>query len=144
MGVKHESIHNNEVVFIKRTVLNDMITHCQEELPNEACGLLSGKFNRNNTLWKMKNIDKSPTSFAMDMKQVISVVKMMKSNKESLTGIYHSHPTAAPYPSLNDIMNAHYPDAAYFIVSFASGKPKIMCYSIVNQNVKHLNIEILE
>ena len=132
------------MVFIKETALNDMITHCKEELPNEACGLLSGKFKKNATLWKMKNIDKSPTSFVMDMKQVVSVVRMMKSNKESLTGIYHSHPTAAPYPSLNDIMNAHYPDAAYFIVSFASGTPKIKCYSIVNKNVKQLKIEIIE
>lgn len=61
-----------------------------------------------------------------------------------MTGIYYSHPTAAPFPAENDVMNAHYPEVAYFIISFAFGKAKIKCYRAIKQRVSQLNIKVIE
>lgn len=117
-----------------------MINHCQQEAPNEACELLSGIREKNETLWKMRNIERTPTSFAMDVKQISQAFKWMKKQGEEWTGIYHSHPTAPPIPSRNDIINAHYPEAAYFIVSLTFGKPNVKCYHIKNNQVTPLKI----
>ncbi|MCQ6274853.1 M67 family metallopeptidase [Bacillus sp. V3B] len=129
---------------MKKSVLDTMINHCQQEVPYEACGLLSGLKGKNESLWKMKNIERSPTTFAMDIKQMSQVFQSMKQQGEELTGIYHSHPTAPPYPSRNDIVNVHYPNTAYFIVSLSFGKPNVKCFRIKNSLVIPLKIIVLD
>ncbi|WP_281285999.1 M67 family metallopeptidase [Aneurinibacillus danicus] len=116
-------------------VRRKMLHHCIVQLPYEACGLLSGKDWRATTLWTMDNVEKSPISFAMDTKQIEAVFGEMKKKGEELIGIYHSHPTAPPYPSHLDIAYAAYPDAAYIIVSLSGKSPEIGCFRIQNRQV---------
>ncbi|MGD6818508.1 M67 family metallopeptidase [Metabacillus sp. 84] len=129
-----------ESVYIKKSVLANMINHCQQELPYEACGLLSGRLGKNETQWIMNNTERSRTSFAMDLGEMTRTLNLIKQKSEGMTGIYHSHPTAPPVPSRNDIIHAYYPDAAYFIISLASGKPRVKCYRIRNEKVRALTI----
>ena len=144
MGDKFNRTLKNSVVYMKKSVLNTMINHCQQEVPYEACGLLSGIREKNETLWKMRNIERTPTSFSMNVKQMSKVFKWMKKQGEEWTGIYHSHPTAPPIPSRNDIVNVHYPEVAYFIVSLTFGKPNVKCYRINNTQVTPLKIIVLD
>jgi len=97
----------------------------------EACGLLSGRHGCAETLWRMENTEKSPVAFAMDSRHILKVLQKMALKGESLVGIYHSHPTAPPLPSREDIAYAHYPEAAYLIVSLSSREPVLGCYRIV-------------
>ncbi|MFD2369951.1 Mov34/MPN/PAD-1 family protein [Brevibacillus sp. GCM10020057] len=120
---------------MSRTVWHEMVRHCLEERPMEACGLLSGRNGCAETLWRMENIEKSPVAFAMDLRHVQKVLQKMALKGETLAGIYHSHPTAPPLPSLEDIAYAHYPEAAYLIVSLSSSEPVIGCYRIVGTRV---------
>ena len=43
------------------------------------------------------------------------VFKWMKQQGEEWTGIYHSHPTAPPIPSKNDIVHFDYPEVAILL-----------------------------
>ena len=94
-GNKFNRTLKNPLVYIKKSVLNRMTNHCQEEAPYEACGLLSGIREKNQALWEMKNMETS-TTFAMDVNQLAQVFKWMKHRGEEWTRIYHSHPTAPP------------------------------------------------
>ncbi|MCL6600764.1 MAG: M67 family metallopeptidase [Alicyclobacillus macrosporangiidus] len=107
-----------------------MILHCMQELPYEACGLLSGKERMFQAVWKMENINRSPISFMMDTEQVRRVLACIEERGETLLGIYHSHPTAKPVPSAEDIAYCNFSDVAYFIVSFSCGRPEIGCFQI--------------
>lgn len=107
-----------------------MYLHCLEERPYEACGLLSGRNGRAETIWRMANVDKSPVSFSMDMDQIESVFQTIRARQEQLVAVYHSHPTAPPIPSREDIAFAAYPEAAYIIVSLAKKQPTFACYQI--------------
>ncbi|WP_371933456.1 M67 family metallopeptidase [Halobacillus litoralis] len=89
----------------------------------------------------MESIVKSPVSFEMDVNEIREVFRWMDRNDETLTGIYHSHPTAAPHPSVDDIRNAYYPNAAYFIVSFAYKEPVVKCFYIRDAKVIPLIIK---
>jgi [CysO sulfur-carrier protein]-S-L-cysteine hydrolase len=120
-----------------------MIAHCKKELPYEACGLLSGKNGVAETIWKMKNVERSPVSFAMDSTQLQQTLKQIQQNKEALTAIYHSHPTGIAYPSSRDIEYAHYPEAAYIIISLANQKPVVKGFRIINRKVIPLMIQLL-
>lgn len=108
----------------------EIVRHCLEERPNEACGLISGRNGYAETIWRMDNIEKSPVSFAMEPRQIQKALHKMSCRGETLVGIYHSHPTAPPYPSPEDIQYASYPEAAYLIVSLSSAQPLIGCYQI--------------
>ncbi|UQX55863.1 hypothetical protein M5V91_09580 [Cytobacillus pseudoceanisediminis] len=50
--------YNKNVVYINRSVLNEIINHCREDLPYEACGLLSGQHGRNEMMWKIRSTEK--------------------------------------------------------------------------------------
>ncbi|GAB1530073.1 hypothetical protein YSY22_14950 [Brevibacillus formosus] len=78
----------------------------------------------------MENTLKSPVAFAMDPKQIQHVFHEMALRGEHLVGIYHSHPTAPPIPSPEDIAYCRYPEVAYLIVSLASPQPVLGCFRI--------------
>jgi proteasome lid subunit RPN8/RPN11 len=88
----------------------------------------------------MKNILHSPNEFAMDINDMQETFHHMKEQGESFLGIYHSHPTSAPYPSQLDIRYASYPEAAYIILSFQRNRPVVRCYHIHQRNVSPLSI----
>ncbi|RAT95867.1 peptidase [Brevibacillus sp. Leaf182] len=113
-----------------RAVWNEIIRDSLEKKPNETCGLLSGRNGSAQTVWRMENTLKSPVAFAMDPKQIQHVFHKMALRGEHLVGIYHSHPTAPPIPSPEDIAYCHYPEAAYLIVSLASPQPVLGCFRI--------------
>ncbi|TYR76218.1 M67 family metallopeptidase [Rossellomorea vietnamensis] len=117
-----------------------MIKHCQREFPFEACGLLSGKNGKVLTLWKMKNMKKSKTEFAIDIEEMKRTFKKMKQKGEEFNGIYHSHPSAAPFPSKTDIKYASYPEAAYFILSLKGKEPAVRCYSIKGRRALPISV----
>lgn len=90
----------------------------------------------------MENVEKSPVAFAMDSRQIQKVLQKMALKGESLVGIYHSHPTAPPVPSPEDIAYAYYPEAAYLIVSLSSPQPSLGCYRICGGRAFPLRFEL--
>lgn len=119
-----------------------MIKHCLDQLPNEACGLLSGRKGRAETIWKMENMAHSPVSFRMDEGQLRNVFDKMGKIGEELVGIYHSHPTAPAIPSPLDIICATYQEIPYVIVSLAARMPAVGCYRISGKTPHALPIVI--
>ncbi|WP_245917912.1 M67 family metallopeptidase [Alteribacillus bidgolensis] len=130
-------------MFIKRAVWEEMIHHCKEELPMEACGLLSGNNRKCETLWKMKNVKQNTHSFEISQKEIDKAFHSIEKKGQTLTGIYHSHPTGAPYPSHQDIVNAHYPKAAYFIISLVPNIPQVKCFRIIKNRVISIEIKVV-
>nr|WP_036820103.1 M67 family metallopeptidase [Pontibacillus yanchengensis] len=125
---------------MKKSVYNDIIDHSKKELPLEACGILSGKNGRCDTAWPMENIERSPNSFAISNKDLQQAFKSITLQKEAFTGIYHSHPTAAPFPSKEDITHHIYPEVVYFIVSLRRRTPLVRCFQIKEYKVYPLKI----
>ena len=129
---------------ITRESLNKIITHCRQELPFEACGLISGRNGIAYRIWKMTNIDRSPYSFSMDLDELKHVfLKMTKYNQEFM-GIYHSHPSGIAYPSPEDIHFNNYPDKIQFIISLAERKPVIKAFRYYGNNVIPYKINVTE
>jgi proteasome lid subunit RPN8/RPN11 len=121
---------SDELFTFHQNVYTAMIQHCITQKPLEACGLLSGKENIACSHWPMINIIQSPDEFQMDTKQIEWTFQQMETKGEKLVGIYHSHPTTAPFPSPYDVIHAHYPEATYVIVSLSQIKPEVACFHI--------------
>lgn len=116
---------------IPRVQVDAMITHAQEDYPNECCGLLAGVRGRVEHVYRGRNIDQSPFTYRLDPNEQLRFFKDMDARGLELLGIYHSHTRSAPYPSRTDVAKAYYPDVAYVIVSLQDlGAPAVRAFRI--------------
>jgi [CysO sulfur-carrier protein]-S-L-cysteine hydrolase len=127
-----------------RSVWNEVCNHCMKQLPYEACGLLSGTNGKAETVWMIENVLQSPVAFEMNMEQVRRAIQLIDKKEEELVGIYHSHPTAPPDPSEQDIVHANDLKFAYFIVSLASEVPVMKGFHIREKKVIPLSLDVIE
>lgn len=117
-------------VKVPKTIIQHMIHHAQQEMPNECCGVIGGKEMRLETLYPMQNDQASPTRYFGNPKDLFDAVKQMRKCGEEMTGIYHSHPTSKAYPSATDIAENGYPGLYYFIVSLVDEEPDVQCFQL--------------
>lgn len=131
-------------MIISREHLNEMIEHAKAEYPKEACGILGGKDGKVERVYRMKNVDASTVTYLMDSKEQFMVMKKLRGNGDSIIGIYHSHTSSQPYPSVRDIELAFYPEAEYVIISLAKAEsPEIKSYNIIDGSVTEKAIVIV-
>ena len=130
-------------LFISRELLSEMLAHCKEVYPFEACGILAGKGNVVKRIYKMTNIEKSGVSYMMEPGEQFTVMKEMRENGLEMTAIYHSHPCASAYPSAKDISLAFYPDSLYVIASLIDDEPAVKAFEIKDGTVREAEILII-
>jgi len=107
-------------VQIERKQLSEIVSHAREEAPNEACGILAGKDGRVMRLYKSRNANRSPSSYALDPTQQYRIFKDIEDRGLELVGIYHSHPSSPATPSDIDVDQAYYPESSYVLISLAN------------------------
>lgn len=96
---------------------DDMLAHCREDHPREACGVLAGHHDR--PLWarRMANVADDPrTRFAFDPDEQVELYRGLDEHGLEPTVIYHSHPATAAVPSGTDRACAREARAHYVIV----------------------------
>ncbi len=124
------------MITIGAAQLDEMIAHCQQHYPKEACGFLAGRDGRVEQVYAMRNVDDSPISYTMDPLEQLRVEKRMRAAGQQLLGIYHSHTASAAYPSPVDVSLAVYPEVAYVLVSLMDHtKPEAKSYRIVERTI---------
>lgn len=129
-----------ERLIIPSRIFEEMISHCREVYPNEACGILAGKSRIVMNLYRMKNIENSPVSYMMDPSEQFRVMKEMREKNLSMLAIFHSHPCASAYPSSKDVTLAFYDDVVYVIVGLAEDVPIVKGYSIKEGVIEEVEI----
>ncbi|KPL57618.1 hypothetical protein AM506_21240 [Rossellomorea vietnamensis] len=120
-----------------------MMLEVKKDLPNESCGLISGKENRCLTVWPMQNMEATPYSFAINPDEQELVLSRIHERNETFVGIYHSHPFGKPVPSKDDVTFSVYSEAYYFIASVGGKEEELCCYKINMGKVKHIDIKIV-
>ncbi len=129
---------------VSRSCYEAMIREARERLPNEACGILSGKKDIATTFYKMTNIERSPVRYLMEPKEQFRVFKEMRLKGERMLGISHSHVASAAYPSKTDVELAFYPEVHYVLVSLQDRlKPVSRAFRIEDGSVREEPLEIV-
>ena len=116
-------------VTIGRTLVDEMVDHCNAGRPNEACGILGSSDGRVVKVFRMTNVAASPVRYALDPREQFAAYRHLDENGWDLGGGFHSHTRTAAYPSPTDVRLAS-EDVPYVIVSLASEPPEIRAYSI--------------
>jgi proteasome lid subunit RPN8/RPN11 len=131
-------------LLISQRLLRHMVEHCLEEKPYEACGILTGRGDRVLTAWATTNARRSQTAFEVEPSHQELALDGGRRRGETLLAIYHSHPTAAAYPSTSDIrMGVHWPEAARVIISLA-GRVNPRAFLIRGTEVKELSLQVVD
>jgi proteasome lid subunit RPN8/RPN11 len=111
---------------LTRAQVDEMIAHARAEYPNECCGLLAGRGDRVEYLFRGTNVDRSPYTYRLDPHEQLRFFKEIDARGLDLLGIYHSHTHSPAYPSRTDVARAYYPDAVYVIVSLQDAEAPVV------------------
>jgi proteasome lid subunit RPN8/RPN11 len=130
---------------IAREIVEEIVAHARSEHPRECCGILAGKNNFINHIFKLTNIETDPEKYWMDPREQIQTFEGIDRLHLELLGIYHSHPHSLPYPSPLDIKRAFYPTIAFFIISLHNPeKPELRAFQIVKGKVRGKRFRVEE
>lgn len=103
---------------IAQSLIDEMVAHAREDLPNECCGMIGGADGEATTVIPVVNSAVSPLRFEMDPQGQYNALKAIEDDGREMLAIYHSHTKSAAYPSQTDVNQAvSWPDAIWVIVS---------------------------
>lgn len=129
---------------ITRADYERILKHCQDEYPNEACGILAGHNGTVKKIYSMANAEPSPAFYVMEPQEQFRVMKEMRQTGLELVGIYHSHTGSQAYPSATDVDLAYYPEAVYLIVTLLDRKlPVSRGFSIIKGKITEVRVAII-
>ena len=95
---------------IPRAIYDAMLAHARADLPNECCGFLAGIDGVATHRFPLPNALASPTAYAVDPRELLTVHRAMRELGIVEVALYHSHPASAPIPSDSDLSQNGYGD----------------------------------
>jgi len=128
---------------IAQSLIDEMVAHAREDLPNECCGMVGGSDGAANAVIPVENSAASPLRFEMDPQGQYDALKAIEDDGGELLAIYHSHTKSAAYPSQTDVNQAvNWPDAIYLIVSLQDAEnPDVKGYWL--KDLKIADVELI-
>ena len=126
-----------------------ILVHCEQGLPNEACGLLAGTVEDNiktvTKVYLLNNVDASNEHFSMDPKEQLAALKDARSCGFGIIGNFHSHPESPSRPSEEDKRLAYDSTIEYLILSLQEREnPVLKAFEIdKDKNVTIHEIEMI-
>lgn len=106
---------------IPAAVADQMLAHARAEVPNEACGLLSGSLSAGtaSAYHPARNADASPYVYTVHPEDLVRIVFGIEDAGVDLVAIFHSHTHTPAVPSPTDRRQAQYPDAFYVLATLS-------------------------
>ncbi len=126
---------------IPQEIVDAMVAHAREDLPNEACGMVHALDGEPVEAHRVGNIAASPYRYEMDPLQMLKLERAREERGETLFAIYHSHVASKAYPSPTDVRMAFFPPGEldqepmfpgtyYILVSLEHDEPDVRAYLI--------------
>ncbi|HEY2054542.1 MAG TPA: M67 family metallopeptidase [Solirubrobacterales bacterium] len=128
---------------ISQELVDEMVAHAREDLPNECCGLVGGKDGVATKVVRVVNAAATPLRYEMDSQGQLNALNEIEADGE-LLAIYHSHTKSAAYPSQTDVNQAqNWPEPIYVIISLAdSVNPDVQGFHLADLKIADAELEI--
>jgi [CysO sulfur-carrier protein]-S-L-cysteine hydrolase len=129
---------------ISQALIDEMVAHAREDLPNECCGMIGGRDGEAASVVRVENAAASPLRYEMDPQGQFDALKRIEDGGEELIGIYHSHTRSAAYPSQTDVNEARmWPEQAYVIVSLEDeAVPDVKAYDLADLKIADVPLDV--
>jgi len=129
---------------ISQQLIDEMVAHAREDLPNECCGMIGGRDGEAARVVRVENAAASALRDEMDPQGQYDALKAIEDAGEELIGIYHSHTRSAAYPSQTDVNEARmWPEQAYVIVSLENEEaPDVKAYGLADLKIADVELDV--
>ena len=128
---------------ILEVVLATIGSQALQESPNECCGLLIGTRDLIDEAAPTRNVLAHPSRYQIDPEEHIAINRRLRGTSRSVVGAYHSHPRTEAIPSPRDLIEAHYPEFVWLIVSLAGKEPDFRAYRIAEGRAAAVELRVL-
>ena len=129
---------------ISRELVDEMVAHAREDVPNECCGMVGGRDGTAERVVRVENAAASPLRYEMDPQGQFDALKEIEADGGELLAIYHSHTKSAAYPSQTDVNQAqNWPEQVYVIVSLAdSDAPDVKAFTLADLEIADAELDV--
>jgi [CysO sulfur-carrier protein]-S-L-cysteine hydrolase len=129
---------------ISQALVDEMVAHAREDLPNECCGMVGGRDGEATEVIRVANSAASPLRYEMDPQEQYNALKAIEDGGGELLAIYHSHTKSAAYPSQTDVNQAvAWPEQIYVIVSLAEeAAPDVKAYLLNDLRIADAELDV--
>jgi proteasome lid subunit RPN8/RPN11 len=131
-------------VRISRDLVDQMVAHAREDLPNECCGIVATKDGSAVRVYRATNAVPSPLRFEIDPRDLIRIHTDIEQSGHEMGSMYHSHVKSAAYPSQTDVNFAqNWPGVVWLIVSLADrDAPDLRGFQISGADIEEVALTI--
>jgi [CysO sulfur-carrier protein]-S-L-cysteine hydrolase len=129
---------------ISRALIDEMVAHAREDLPNECCGMIGGRDGEATRVVRVENAAASPLRYEMDPQGQYDALKAIEDGGEELVAIYHSHTRSPAYPSQTDVNEAvMWPEQVYMIVSLQDeNAPDVKAFDLAEMKIADVHLDV--
>jgi proteasome lid subunit RPN8/RPN11 len=96
-------------VVVRTAVAAGIRAHARDGLPNEACGVVSGRDGVGERFHAARNALASPHRFDLEPEDLVRIMLGIEAAGDELVAVVHSHPVGRAVPSPADVREARYP-----------------------------------
>ena len=118
-----------------------LVAHALDGLPDEACGLIVGRFGSDQVdrFVPLRNAAASSKIYEIDPADWAAAEDAADREQLAILGVVHSHTHTSAYPSPTDVRQASMTDPfgvlRYLIVSLKHPEPSLRCFHIVDETI---------
>lgn len=135
---------------VPRAIAELLLAHARSELPNEACGILSGSLAEAAAVafHPARNEEASPLRYSVHGEDLVRITYEIDEAGQDLVAIFHSHTRSPAVPSATDRRSAMYPDAIYLLATLAdpdaAPEGALRAWRIVDGEADEVPLELSE
>lgn len=128
---------------IASSLIDEIVAHAREEVPNECCGMVAGMDGEATRVYRAKNAEASPFRYTVDPQDQFKITMEIEDRGEEIAAIYHSHTKSPAEPSQTDINLAeNWPEPLYLICSLAGDGPDVRAWAIRDGKVEEVGLDV--
>jgi proteasome lid subunit RPN8/RPN11 len=127
-------------VKIRKSVLERIVAHAVDDLPNECCGLLIGTPDVVEDASRARNMKRSRTRFQVEPADHFAAIRRARAAGLEIVGAYHSHPSGPSGPSDTDRARLTDPAMFHVIISLAHGTRTVRAFRLADGNVSPIEL----
>jgi len=129
---------------LARDLLDEIVAHSRDDLPNECCGLIGGSNGKMTSVHRARNAAGTWLRYELHPTDQLRIMNRLEADGEDLVGIYHSHTKSEAFPSQTDINLADaWPDPLYLICSLERpDDPVVRAFAIRDGDVEEVDLDV--
>lgn len=129
---------------IAQSLIDEIVAHAREDLPNECCGLVGGRDRKAMSVHRARNAAATWLRYELHATDQLRIMNAIEDEGQELVAIYHSHTKSPAEPSQTDINLAEgWPGMVQLICSLEhDDAPVVRGWNLDDKRVEEVELDV--